>query len=73
MKSEMPFSFFEDKFLSDNSIYFTSENPAVLARSIARLTEENNALRRLAGVLTSTRALPVGAAPNAVGSRKGAE
>jgi hypothetical protein len=69
----MPFSFFEDKYLSDNSIYFTSESPAVLARSIARLTEENNALRRLAGVLTSTRALPVGAAPNAVGSRKGAE
>jgi hypothetical protein len=50
MKSGCPASFIED-ILPSNRL--TSDSADVIAMSIARLMEENEALRRLAALLTS--------------------
>jgi hypothetical protein len=50
MKSSCPASFIED-ILPSNRL--SGDNADVIAMSIARLMEENEALRRLAAVLTS--------------------
>ena len=50
MKSDYPVSFVKDAGLSNG---LTTDSPDAIALSIARLIEENDALRRLAALLTS--------------------
>ena len=48
MKSEFPISFIED---TRSSRHLTMDSPEAVAKSIAHLMEENEALRRLAALL----------------------